>query len=88
MRRLGLVTPFAAGCVRACGEFALIVMILFYKSIFHLTNRNNTTQPGRAGPGSPALLITPLDTISPFFTSLVLGLGTGLTITPDHNQRQ
>ena len=64
---------------------------IVYRSILHITNRNNTTQREWRPDTVRLLLITPFDTISPFFTwCLLLGAAhcTELTITPDHNQGQ
>lgn len=63
---------------------------IVYRSILHITNRNNTTRRERRPDTARLLLITPFDTISPFFTCLLLGAAhcTELTITPDHNQGQ
>ena len=44
---------------------------IVYRSILHITNRNNTTQIERRPDTVRLLLITPFDTISPFFTSRV-----------------
>ena len=44
---------------------------IVYRSILHITNRNNTTRRERRPDTARLLLITPFDTISPFFTSRV-----------------